>query len=240
MKWQKIFSAFFFVALGGGLYFYRLWMPDIEWLRVKEVVYEVEPPLTADELRKSLPKLEGQNTLTLRGDELMGKLLSNPWVKAASVKKELPNKIVITAQSKKPVATLRDFKRLVYLDEEGREIDRWSPARGVDVDLPVIAFEKNDLGTLWSPKVLVDIVVRLQKAIAPKHRLSEVVASSPPYFKVYLVTPPIEMLFSQLTWESQIPVFTDLLSRPPRQISQAHKINLVFPKKAVVSFPHSN
>ncbi len=238
MSTRKVFLFLFVFGTAVSVFFYREWMPDLAWLRITEVVVVVEAPLTESEIRGALPRLEGQNLLVLDGDDLMKRILQNPWVLAASVKKEFPNRIVLSAQVKKPVATRRDSKKLIYLDENGSEIDRWIATRGVDVDLPVISFDAKDTAALWSSKTLVGIVLSLQKAIAPKHRISEIVASDPPFFKVYLVSPPMESLFSLMTWESQIPFFVDLLNRPPRQISQAYKINLVFPKKAVVSFPH--
>lgn len=239
-KARFYFLVFLALATGAGLLTYRRWLPDLAWLRIQEIQVTVETPLTEAEVLKALPKLKGANLLLVDGDALMQSVLKNPWARSASIKKEFPNRLVITVESKKPFALRQDGSRLIFIDDLGGEIDRWAASRVTDPDLPVIAFEKPEYAKQWNITSLVKVLTDLQKAVAPKHRLSQVVPADPPYFKVFLATPPLEMLFSMHTWEGQVPFFVDLLSRPPRQIGQAHKINLVFPKKAVVSFPLSH
>lgn len=234
------FLIFLTVAIGIAALTYRRWLPDLAWLRIQEVQITAEAPLTEAEILKALPKLKGANLLRVDGDALMQSVLGNPWARSASIKKEFPNRLVIAVESKKPFALRQDGSRLIFIDDTGAEIDRWSSSRVTDADLPVIAFEKPEYAKQWNVSALVKVLAALQKAVAPKYRLSQVVPADPPYFKVFLANPPLEMLFSMHTWEGQVPFFVDLLSRPPRQIGQAHKINLVFPKKAVVSFPLSH
>ncbi len=237
---KKIVRLVFLLAvIAGGVAVYRYpsWLPDVEYLRIREVVVTVEAPLTELEVRRTLPLLVGKNLLLVSGNSLMEKMRQNPWVLSATVKKEYPDRLVLSAQAKKPVATRQEAGRLIFLDDNGAEIDRWAPGRAADLDLPVIAFDKPETAKLWNSRTLVGILQTLHKVAAPKFRVSQLVPTDPPYFKVFLTTPPLEILFSQHTYESQLPFFIDVLSRPPRQIGQASKINLVFPKKAVVSFP---
>jgi hypothetical protein len=236
-KIVRFLALLVLISAGVVLYRYPTWLPDLEYLRIREVVVNVEAPLTELEVRRTLPLLVGKNLLLVSGVSLMEKMRQNPWVLSATVKKEYPDRIVLSAQSKKPVATRQEAHRLVFIDENGAEIDRWTPGRAADFDLPVIAFDKPETAKLWNSRTLVGILNTLHKAAAPKYRVSQLVPTDPPYFKVFLTSPPLEILFSQHTYETQLPFFIDVLSRPPRQIGQASKINLVFPKKAVVSFP---
>ncbi len=239
-KARFYFLVFLAVIAGTGLLTYRHWLPNIAWLGIQDIQVTAEAPLTGSEILKALPPLKGANLLLVDGNALMRSVLNNPWARTASIKKEFPNRLVIAVESKKPFALRQDGSRLIFIDDTGAEIDRWAANRVTDPDLPVIAFEKPEYAKQWNMAALVKVLAALQRAVAPKHRLSQVVPTDPPYFKVFLAAPPIEMLFSLHTWEGQIPFFVDLLSRPPRQIGQAHKINLVFPKKAVVSFPLSH
>lgn len=224
----------------GVLIFRREWVPDFQWLAIRTVEIQVQEPLKETDIRKSLGKIEGTNLLKTDGDVLMRKILQNPWALSATIKKEYPNKLVIHVQPKSPIAIRHDGAKLVFIGENGDEIDRWESRKEKSVDLPLVAFERPELSKQWQPKKIVDILQGLQKGIAPKYQVSQLVLTDPPYFKVFLNTPPLELLFSQHTWEGQLPFFLDVLSRPPRQIGQAHRINLVFPKKAVVSFPLSH
>ncbi len=240
-------KTFFRILLAGtvlaglvALYYYRTWLPDMDYLRVREVVILPEAPLTAKEMGRYLPPLIGKNLLVVSGDEIMKKVRANPWVLSAVVKKEFPHRLVIQIRSKRPVATRQDSQKLFFIDENGEDIDRWTAQKAKGFDLPVIAYERPELIKHWKPKTVVQMLAAFQKTIGDKHTVSQWVPSDPPYFKVFLTSPPLELLFSQNTWETQLPFFADMLSRPPQQIGQAHKINLVFPKKAVVSLPLSH
>jgi len=219
---------------------YRSWFPDLEWLKIQEVAVEVQPPLRELELRKTLPKLLGKNLLLVSPDDLIRRAQKNPWVASVAIKKEYPNRLTVIAQTKKAVALRQDGGRLIFIDDKGAEIDRWSAARLPDADLPILVFERGEVAREWNSAVVVEILLGLQKAMGEKYRISQLVPLDPPYFKVFLAKPSLELLFSRHTWEAQLPFFLDLVSRPPRRIGQAHKINLVFPKKAVVSLPLSN
>jgi len=238
-KKGRIFLAVLALAVTGTVWVRVKGIPDIEWFHITEVLVTAEPPLTDVEIRNALPKLVGKNLLAVSGEELMSKLQKLPWVLSASIKKEFPNRLLLTVQSKHPIALKQEGGKLSFLSEFGKEIDRWSAARSIDLDLPVISFEKPEHAKQWDPATLVNILREFQKE-GNARRVSQLVASDIPYFKLYLTSPAVEMLFSLHTWEAQLPFFNDLLSRPPRQIGQAHRINLVFPKKAVVSFPLSH
>ncbi len=237
---RRIVGVALIFLSAGGAYFYRSWFPDLAFLRVTEVVVIPEAPLKEEEITKVLPKLVGKNLLLLESKDVLKKVLENAWVASATIKKEFPSRLIISVQTKRPVAIRQEGAKLIALDAQGNEIDKWSYTRVGDDDLPLIGFEKSEHIKEWKMRQVVEILLALQKAIAPQYRVSQVVPSDPPYFKVFLASPSLEMLFSLHTWQTQLPFFVDLLSRPPRQIGQAHKINLVFPKKAVVSFPLSN
>lgn len=240
-KLLKIFRAVF--LLGIVCFFLVLfgraeWLPDFGWFNIKEVALSVEAPLNSNEVRKAAGKLEGSSLLRLDAAKLVSAIRKNPWVQDVSIKKNYPNHLTVQVLAKKPAAAREEGGKLIFLEADGSEIERWSSERGSQFDVPLISFEKE--ARLWSSKQLVSVLSSMQSALGTKYRISQIVASDPPYFRVFLASPPIETLFSLHTWETQMPLYIDLLSRPPKQIGQAHKINLVFPKKAVVSFPLSN
>ena len=59
-------------------------------------------------------------------------------------------------------------------------------------------------------------------------------------FRLYLAPSRTEVIFSLETWESQLPRLVLLLANPPAQIPPPHRINLLFPRKALVSSPLSD
>lgn len=237
-------KVFRFFLLLGIVFFLTLlfgraeWLPDFGWFTIKVVTVTVEPPLTEKEIRKAAGKLEGTSLLRLDAARLVATVRKNLWVQDVLVKKNYPDHLTVHVQVKKPAAAREEGGKLIFLESDGSEIERWSSERGAQFDVPLISFEKE--ARLWSSKQLVTVLTSMQTALGIKYRISQIVASDPPYFRVFLASPPIETLFSLHTWEAQMPLYVDLLSRPPKQIGQAHKINLVFPKKAVVSFPLSN
>lgn len=240
---RRLVRFFIFVALVVGIpaaLTYRSWFPDIAWLRIAEVQINAEAPIQEAELRKLLPKLHGKSLFLVSAVDLIARCQKNPWVQSVAVKKEYPNRITLIAQSRKAVALKQENGRMTFIDDKGAEIDRWTATRLPGSDLPVIAFEKSEWVRDWNISVVVDILLSMQKILGDKYRISQLVPVEQPYFKVYLAKPSLELLFSRATWEGQLPFFLDLVRRPPRRIGQAHRINLVFPKKAVVSLPFPN
>lgn len=230
-KFLGLGIAALLVALG-GLLTVKLF-PEL--FSIREVVVRTEWPLSEERVRSWLPGLMGKNLWGMDGSVLVEDLQKQAWVSFASIKKEFPDRIRIEVRPRVPKAFWSSKGEIWIVDETGKKLERVSPASMKELDLPVVSVEAEAVEAQWSGADAVSLTQDFQSAIDKNFRISELVLSDYPYFKIYLADYRLELLYSLDTWQDQIPVTRDLLIHPPSQIGQPRRINLVFPKKAVVS-----
>ena len=226
---------------------------NLEWLKVREIEIVAPWPLSPEMVKGWLADLEGQNILLVSGTDIARNLKSRNWVQEVTVKKDYPSRLRIEVQAKRAFALEIESGSSYFVDEKGNRIEKATPLMLSAWDLPVIARERE--GSEWveraiirpplARKVLIpspwrtvnaiEVLTRLHNEIDPRYAVSQILLGSFPYFRVFFSRPRLEVLFSVETWESQLPILALLLHSPPRQIGQPRRINLVLPKKAVVS-----
>ncbi len=210
----------------------------IEWLHVKEVVLTGEWPTEPDVVKAWLPKFEGKSILLVSPEKIISQLESKPWVKEVTIKKDYPARLRIHVAPKKAAAVLVDKGRPTFLDANGAPIERVTAVMLTKLNLPVITKEENASG--WAMPGALALLDKFTDKMNAKYKVSQLVLGAFPYFKIFLSSPQIEVAFSAETWEEQLPHLALLLDSPPNQIGQIHRINLYYPKKAVVRSSLSN
>lgn len=213
----------------------------MRWFQIREVTFTTEWPVTPEQLRSWIPPLEGKSILFINAGRMVETLESKPWIESVILKKEFPDRVRFDVSTKRAVALLHVGDHLAWLDSKGEVIERATPALLRSLELPVL---NHDSRGKWDRVQLLKILTRLSETFAPKYTLSQLSAGTFPFFRVYLDNPRAEIQFSAETWESHLPNL-DLLLRSidTQEVSKAgqlQRINLVFPKKAVVSSPLSH
>lgn len=210
----------------------------IEWLHVKEVELTGEWPTEPETVRPWLPKLEGKSILLISPDKIISSLEGKAWVKEVTIKRDYPSRLRIHVAPKRAVAVLVDKGRPTFLDSFGAPIERVTAPMLQKLNLPVISKEENASG--WAMPNVLALIDRFAEKMSAKYKVSQLSLGAFPYFKIFLSSPQIEVAFSAETWEEQLPHLALLLDSPPNQIGQIHRINLYYPKKAVVRSSLSN
>jgi cell division septal protein FtsQ len=210
----------------------------IEWLHVKQVTVTGEWPTEPQVVREWLPKLEGKSLLLVSAEKIISSLGERPWVKEVTIKKDFPNHLRVHVVPKVAVAVLVDKARPAFLDGNGDVIERVTAPMLQKLNLPVISREENANG--WAMPAVLGLLEKFAAKMSQKYKVSQLVLGAFPYFKIFLSSPQIEVAFSAETWEDQLPHLALLLDSPPNQIGQIHRINLYYPKKAVVRSTLSN
>src|SRR4051812_44736384 len=65
----------------------------LSFLNVRQLVIEVNGPLTVDKIREWLPPVEGRNILLLNANRLITHLQRHAWVQSVFLKKEFPDRV---------------------------------------------------------------------------------------------------------------------------------------------------
>lgn len=233
-KW--IARGILLVLVAGGLYALPLkrWVEQIPWFHVREIVVETELPLTEKEIRDSIPLDKKTSLLTIDAESLMLRLKSLIWVDQATVKKEFPNRLFVKTTPRLVSALWIQDGYPFYVDSRGILIERMDKRPIANLRLPIITHEKG-VSPQWSRAQVLEAVHRIQRSLEPDFLVSELNLETFPYFRVFLTPVPLEVTFDFTTWSTQLPYLVLLLRHPPLLASQPRKINLVFPKKTIVT-----
>lgn len=84
----------------------------------------------------------GENLLTLSMEDVYEKLHSSAWVRTVSMRKQLPDTLIVRLKESSPVALLQSGNGLFVLDSEGLLLERVSEAS--EYFLPMIVYESAD------------------------------------------------------------------------------------------------
>lgn len=209
----------------------------LHWFEVNQVRIQAEWPLKEEWVRAQLPKFEGRSLLTVQPNDIYVRLKEKPWVQEVSVKKEYPDGLVIHVETKKARAITFLSGLPYFIDSNGKTIERVSKGNLQARDLPFISNLPTPFPghSKWNLENVLSLHSRLKTEGGNSIEISEIQLTTYPILKVFLSRPKIEILFSAENWNEQLSYLLTLLNSSPSQIGQIHKINLVFPKKAIVT-----
>ena len=106
-------------------------------LAINHMVVRGHERLSTGEVLSLVEGLRGQNILAVRLDDWQRKLLSSPWVEAATIRRVLPSTLEITVHERKPMGIGRLGTTMYLIDAKGVIVDEYGPVYA-DIDLPII------------------------------------------------------------------------------------------------------
>jgi cell division protein FtsQ len=113
-----VFFVFPAIVLVVGIYFMSLNFKA--YFHIKEIVFHGNTHLSDEELT-DLAGLRGkENLITISSRTLFEKMSSSPWIRSASIRKVLPDKLHIYIKESEPFALLDLNGSLFIVDEKGK------------------------------------------------------------------------------------------------------------------------
>ncbi len=118
-------------AVVGAGYGAFLWVTTTELLTLKEIRITGNSHLSEEAVKGLLSIPPDANLAALDMDRLRERLLSEPWVRDATLHRRMPHTLLVEIREHRPVAMARWRKRLFLVDEKGalfREVgakERW-------------------------------------------------------------------------------------------------------------------
>ncbi len=201
--------------------------------KIQQVKIISEWPLTISEVQSWLPILEGKSLLQVKPEEIIASLKQRPWIEHVTIKKQYPDRLWIEVETKRPRA-LSVIKGIAYfIDPNGNVIEKARPRILKALDVPFLTVSTDH--AKWNISSILTMTEQFKTISHAKYSISQVILGNYPYFKIFLDNPKLEVLLNIENWESQSRILENLLLDPPSQIGQPQRINLIFPKKAVVS-----
>ncbi|MEF2145585.1 MAG: FtsQ-type POTRA domain-containing protein [Desulfovibrionaceae bacterium] len=120
------------LALLGGLmaalYFGYLWATTTPLFALEEIKVEGNDRLSYGDVLVAGKIRLGQNCLGVNVGRAEALLAKNPWVESVAVRRELPDRLLVSMVEKKPAFWIRRGGSLYYADNRGELIAAVSPA----------------------------------------------------------------------------------------------------------------
>lgn len=107
------------------------WVTHSPRFAIRELVIRSGPRVSAPEVRTLSELTEGDNILSFRLKKCVAALEIHPWVKSASVMRELPDRVVIEIKEREPVAVIA-LGGLYYVDADGEVFKKLLPGEAMD------------------------------------------------------------------------------------------------------------
>jgi cell division protein FtsQ len=137
---EKLIVIVVVLAAGGGLGAGAKaawnWLLLTPRLAIRELKIKTGPRVSEAEVRMLANLREGDNILGFRLADCVQAIQIHPWVKRASVMRELPDRVVIEVQERRPAALIA-LGALYYVDEDGEVFKKALP--GDDLNYPVLS-----------------------------------------------------------------------------------------------------
>jgi cell division protein FtsQ len=132
-----------------------------EYFAVKTLEIHGNSHLRSREILKIAELEEGANTLALSIDAVERALAGHPWVEEASVKRVLPDRIVVTVKEKTPAFRIMHEGTPYYADRRGNGIVPAASGGVSPLPLPMLEVES---GAGWMTGLLPELVKALHES----------------------------------------------------------------------------
>jgi cell division protein FtsQ len=207
-------------------------------LQVSQVTVEGNQRLSSGEVLALVEGLRGQNILGLDLTEWQDRVMSSPWVKDASLRRELPSTVEVRITERTPMAIGRIGNALYLVDAGGTVVDEYGPAYA-DLNLPIIdglAAPGKDAPAIdaaraaLAARVLADVADR--PALADK--LSQIDVSDPHDAVVMLAGDPTLLRVGEEHFGDRLQQYLDLGDALRERVSVIDYVDLRFPERLYV------
>lgn len=226
---QIIFALFIFSILAST----PLWA-WFSFFKLSYINWEGNQKISSEQLDKNFNSLYGKNIFQLKLEKIEEKLLSDPRVRSADVRRVLPNHLTVTIEEKRPILLVQ-ARRLLGLSLDLELI----PLDSLAEDLPVITgcsfpqvkyykkLNHKEVNLAW------DLYQTfLKKDVNLANRISEISVENESNLLVYFMPDGLRVNFGVGDWETKLKRLQEVLQREENLSS----VDLRFENMAVLKF----
>ncbi|EGB14855.1 Polypeptide-transport-associated domain protein FtsQ-type [Pseudodesulfovibrio mercurii] len=149
-------------VLGVGLLYGYRYITAHPYFDLKEIRVAGNDRLSYETVLKTAGVQPGLNCLDMNVGEVKNRLDANPWIDSVTVRRELPDRLLIDVREKVPTFWVRQGDGLYFADARGRVIAPMHP--GEQASLPILSVAE-DLPD--GPKVLSGILEKMASGGTP-------------------------------------------------------------------------
>jgi cell division protein FtsQ len=149
-------------VLGVGLLYGYRYITAHPYFDLKDIRVAGNDRLSYETILKTAKVELGRNCLDMNVGEVKNRLDANPWIDSVTVRRELPNRLLIDVREKVPAFWVRQGDGLYFADAQGRVIAPMHP--GEQASLPVLSVAEDLPG---GPEVLAGILKKMADRETP-------------------------------------------------------------------------
>lgn len=183
-----------------------------------------------DQVLLTLDPVLGSNLLLMSLDDVEAQVKRNRWVEGVTIRKELPDALMVEIHERLPVALLRHEGDLYYVDWNGFLIEPYSPTGPVDLPLLTV-----DSGASLNVEMALDVADRFNR-VAPDWGagLSEIEILGEEDFRLHSAALEFPVLVSTGTVERQVENLQSILPEIRKRYEVPITVDLRFSQQIVI------
>lgn len=206
------------------------WVYTSPRFQLREVHIGSTVRVSTSEIEQALQPLRGRHLLGLSLEDVEGRLVANRWIRSATIRKELPNRLLVQIQERQPAALLRQDGELLYVDNEGFVMGPYDPAGPVDLLLL-----SSEAGAGLDVAEALAVATELQHlAPAWSRGLSEIEALGLGDYRVHSAQLEFPILLHTGDLEIQVAKLEMLLPEISARFSNVAAVDLRFTRQIVI------
>lgn len=214
------------IALGTA--FYRV---SSEIFAVKEIIFSGNKHMSEVELRSVAGIKGGDNLLTVSSRHVVERLLQSPWIRTVSVRKELPERLLIRVSEATPFAILDRKGQSFLIDETGKVLEK---IQGDEIPfLPIINADPVNMHETFVEALRLAGVLRA-RAIATERDRVEILANGKGPEDLAVVVDSVTIKVGYGDYEQKIERFLSLENEIKKRAILVDYIDLRFASRVVV------
>lgn len=182
-------------------------------------------------VRESLAPLVGRHLLWLRLGEVEQRLAVHPWVEGVTVRKELPDRLLVELLERRPAALVRRDGELFYSDRAGVVFAPFDPALG-SWDLPLLVGVEEPESEVPRALELVERWAASEPEWAAD--LSEIEILDGGDYRVHSARAPFPILMSRATVDRALTRLARVVPEIERRYPRIAELDLRFSRQIVI------
>jgi cell division septal protein FtsQ len=236
----KLARLMLIVAAGGSFaYHLSVAMLDAQVLHVDRITVAGNQRLSRGEVLAVLTGLRGQNIIWADLEMWRRRLLNSPWVRDASVRRQLPATVEVTITEREPMAIGRVGRELYLIDDTGIIIDQYGP-NYAEFDLPIVdglATDPRSGGPLIDP-ARAALTARVIQAVRPQpdiyRRISQIDVSDLHDAVVILQGDPALLRVGEDQFLQRLESYVELAAALRERVAEIDYVDLRFDERVYV------
>jgi cell division protein FtsQ len=198
---------------------------------VREIVFSGNTHITEAELNTLAGVRPGNGLLTVSGRDVSSRLLKSPWVRTVSIRKDLPDRLMIRVSEATPFAILDRKGQAFLIDEKGRLLEK------VESDsvpfLPIISADPERMHESFIEAIRLAAVVKERKIATERNRV-EIIANVKSPEELSLVVDSVVIKIGRGDYEQKLERLFALEDEIRKRMVTVDYVDLRFANRVVV------